>query len=332
MARNEVTQAITWGFIGLGQMGYPMALKLRENMPKSHKLLISDVNDQVLSRFIRAVQDAAGHAERGSVDVQIAENPREVAEKSTVIITCLPTPQIVKDVFDGIFIDGILPSLQHQRLFIDSSTIDPPTSRAIAQLVRTVLGGAFVDAPISGGVVGARAGTLSIMFGASTQLPSLIERVTSILSLIGQKICHVGEQGTGVAAKLANNYILAVNNIATAEAMSMGRQWGIDPRVLTEIINSSTGRCWPSEVNNPVPGVIEGSPASRGYEAGGTVGVIQKDLRLAMAGADDAGVTLMLADKANEVYTAVEKVYSGKDFSVVYKWMQDQTSEKPEVI
>lgn len=223
----------------------------------------------------------------------------------------------------------MLPSLQHQRLFIDSSTIDPPTSRAIANLVRTVLRGEFVDAPVSGGVVGARAGTLSIMFGASTGSPLLIERIRSILLLMGQKICHVGEQGTGVAAKLANNYILAVNNIATAEAMSMGRQWGIDPRVLTDLINSSTGRCWPTEVNNPVPGVIEGSPASRGYEAGGTIGVIQKDLRLAMAGADEAGIELMLAGKAEEVYTAVEKVYCGKDFSVVYKWMQDRTTYKP---
>lgn len=244
------------------------------------------------------------------------------------MITCLPSPQVVRDVFDAILIDGKLAELQQERLFIDSSTIDPQTSREIAHLVRTVLGGEFVDAPVSGGVVGACTGTLTIMFGASMQSLKLIKRIRSTLSLMGEKICHVGEQGAGVAGKLANNYILAVNNIATAEAMNMGIRWGIEPRVLTDLINSSTGRCWPTEVNNPVPGVIDGSPASRGYEAGGTIAVIQKDLRLAMAGAEGSGVSLMLARKADDVYTAVEKVYSGKDMSVVYKWMQDISAEK----
>lgn len=229
--------------------------------------------------------------------------------------------------FDAILIDGSLPDLPEQRLFIDSSTIDPPTSRAIAHVVRDELDSYFIDAPVSGGVVAAQAGTLSIMFGAPSDSPALIERVKSALYLIGSRVCHVGEQGAGVAGKLANNYILAVNNIATAEAMSMGIRWGIDPKVLTELINSSTGRCWPTEVNNPVPGVVEGSPASRGYEAGGSVGVIQKDLRLAMTGAAQSGVPLMLAKKADEVYTAVDKLYRGKDLSVVYNWIQEVDCE-----
>ena len=180
-----------------------------------------------------------------------------------------------------------------------------------------------MDAPVSGGVVAARAGTLSFMFGASSRSEQLLERIRSILSLMGSKIYHAGEQGTGVASKLTNNYILAINNIATAEAMNMGIRWGLDPIILTELINSSTGRCWPTEVNNPVPGVIEDAPASRGYEPGGTVGIIHKDLKLVMAGAKESGITLTLASKASEVYDAVDEVFRGKDLSVVYKWLQN---------
>ena len=130
-----------------------------------------------------------------------------------------------------------------------------------------------------------------------------------------------------MAGKLANNYILAINNIATAEAMTMGLRWGIDPVVLTELINSSTGRCWPTAVNNPVPGVIRDSPASRGYEGGGSVGIIAKDLNLAMAGAEASGITLALARPANELYSVVDSAHSGKDLSVVYKWMQENAVE-----
>lgn len=248
-----------------------------------------------------------------------------------MVITCLPTPQIVKDVFDSILRGGKLPQLQEERLFIDSSTIDPMSSREIATNVRNTLGSQFVDAPVSGGVVAARAGTLSFMFGASPQSKDFIERIKSILSLMGKKTLHIGEQGAGVVGKLANNYILAINNIATAEAMIMGLQWGLDPVVLTDLINSSTGRCWPTEVNNPVPGVIDGAPVSKGYEAGGTIGVIHKDLRLAMTGAQNSGISLTLADKANEVYAAVGKVYCGKDLSVVYKWMQDRALKTSDI-
>lgn len=243
----------------------------------------------------------------------------------SVIIFCLPTPRIVKDVFHSISKGGKLPALEPERLFIDSSTIDPPSSRAVADVVRKTLGGRFVDAPMSGGVTGARAGTLSFMFGAPSQSEDDFEQIKSVLSLMGDKTWHMGEQGAGVASKLANNYILAINNIATAEAMNMGLHWGLDLSALTDLINSSTGRCWPTEVNNPVPGVVDGAPASKGYEPGGTVGVINKDLRLAMAGAEQSGIVLVLGGRAREVYDAVDKEYHGKDLSVVYKWLQDKS-------
>ena len=182
-----------------------------------------------------------------------------------------------------------------------------------------------MDAPVSGGVVGARAGTLSFMFGASSQSGQLLERVRGVLSLMGKKVWYLGEPGAGVSGKLANNYILALNNIATAEAMNLGFRWGLEPKALAEMINSSTGRCWPSEVNNPVPGVIEMAPASRGYEGGFGVSLMHKDLRLALQDAEASDTPLFLGDKALEVYKAVENKHHGKDFSVVYKFLQEKS-------
>ncbi|KAE8151768.1 6-phosphogluconate dehydrogenase [Aspergillus avenaceus] len=179
---------------------------------------------------------------------------------------------------------------------------------------------------MSGGVVGARAGTLSFMFGASSQTGQLVERVKSVLMLMGKKAWHMGNSGTGVSAKLANNYILAINNIATAEAMNLGLRCGLDAKALQELVNTSTGRCWPMEVNNPVPGVVDTAPSSRGYEGGFGVSLMNKDLRLALAAAEESGTPLALGDMARSVYTAVEDEHRGKDFSVVYKWLQERSA------
>ena len=236
----------------------------------------------------------------------------------SVLITYLPTPKIVKDLFQGIVKDGKLPQLKQERLFIDCSAIDPPSSREGAKSVHESHNGSFVDAPVAGGTVGARAGTLSFMFGAPNS-DQLIERVKSILSLMGKTSWHMGESGAGVSAKLANNYILSITNIATAEGLNMGRQWGLDLKSLTELISSSTGRCWPLEANTPVPGVDENAPASKGYKPGGTVNIVKKDLGLAMAGAQASGAALPLADAAYKVYQAVGESDGGQDFSIVYQ-------------
>lgn len=240
-----------------------------------------------------------------------------------MIITSLPESHHVVDVFQSILKDGKLPAVEQERLFIDTSTIDPVTSKEIAKAIHTAQTGRFVDAPVSGGVVGARAGTLSFMFGATPETG--LDRVQSVLSLMGKRMWHLGEPGSGVSGKLANNYILAINNIATAEAMNLGVRWGLDPKSLADMINSSTGRCWPSEVNNPVPGVVETAPASRGYEGGFGVSLMHKDLRLALTAAEKSDTPLELGNQAREVYRAVEEVHRGKDFSVVYKWLQEKS-------
>ena len=229
--------------------------------------------------------------------------------------------------FHSILEPGALPPLEQVRLFIDASTIDPVSSKEVANAVHNVQAGSFVDAPMSGGIVGARAGALSFMFGASGEDSEFIERVRSILLLMGKKAWHLGGPGAGVSGKLANNYILAISNIATAEAMNLGVRWGLDPKVLTDMINTSTGRCWPSEVNNPVPGVIETAAASRGYEGGFGVSLMHKDLRLAITAAEESGTPLALGDEARKVYNEVEEAHRGKDFSVVYKWLQDKAEK-----
>lgn len=211
-------------------------------------------------------------------------------------------------------------AVKTERLFIDCSTIDPMTSGEVADAAHSSRQGKFIDAPMSGGVVGAQAGTLTFMIGAPAEA---VERVTKVLSLIGRRVLHMGDQGSGLKGKLANNYLLALNNVATAEAMSMGIRWGLDPKALAGMINISTGKCWPSEVNNPVPGVIEGSPASRGYEGGFGVSLANKDLKLALKAAAEANVKLALGEPARAVYDAAEKDKNcrGKDFSVVYRYL-----------
>lgn len=317
----------TWGFVGLGQMGYNMARNLRAKIPASDTLIIRDVNQDAMTRFVEESQEVARSSGAGAEvgRVEIAGNAREVAEKSTVMITSLPESKHVMEVYNSIMKPGELPVLEQERLFIDTSTIDPVSSKEIANAIHTTKTGRFVDAPVSGGVVGAKAGTLSFMFGASAQDEEFLQRVRGVLALMGKKAWHLGEPGSGVSGKLANNYMLAINNIATAEAMNLGIRWGLEPKALAEMINSSTGRCWPSEVNNPVPGVVDTAPASRGYTGGFGVSLMNKDLRLALSAAEDSGTPLALGGQAREVYNAVEAAHKGKDFSVVYQWLHDKS-------
>lgn len=235
----------------------------------------------------------------------------------------LPEPQHVAGVYKQmlepptLLKDGFTTK---ERLFIDCSTIDPMTSGSVANVAHSSGQGKFIDAPMSGGVVGAQAGTLTFMIGAA---PEVVERATEVLTMMGKRVLHLGDQGAGLKGKLANNYLLALNNIATAEAMNMGIQWGLDPKALASMINISTGKCWPSEVNNPVPGVIEGSPASRGYEGGFGVALANKDLKLAIKAAKEAHIKLALADTAKAFYDEVEQAENckGRDFSVVYRYL-----------
>ncbi len=245
------------------------------------------------------------------------------------MITVLPEPQHVKAVYAEI----LSPDLpKRDRVYIDCSTIDPSSSREVAASVASASQGGkgqFVDAPMSGGVVGARAGTLTFMLGCPDD-EALVARLEPILLRMGRRVLRCGGQGAGLSAKLANNYLLAVNNIATAEAMNLGVRWGLDPRTLAGVINASTGRCWPSEVNNPVPGAVDNGaggatppPAARDYAGGFGIALMRKDLGLAIVAAEEAGARLELGRRASEVYEAAEgrEDCRDRDFSVVYRYL-----------
>ncbi|KAI9753913.1 MAG: hypothetical protein M4579_004934 [Chaenotheca gracillima] len=300
-----------------------MAKNLRARIPATDTLVVHDLNPAATEKFVQEVGIAAataGATPKGT-GIEIAENPREVAEKSDTIITVLPEASHVKNVFRHILNPQLpdSPSAE-ERLFIDCSTIDPSSSREVHNAVRATSQGRFVDAPMSGGVVGARAATLTFMLGSN---PNLIDRVTPILSMMGKKTLYCGRQGAGLAAKLSNNYLLAISNIATAEAMNLGLKWGLEPKVLSGVINASSGRCWSSEINNPVGGVVEGTPSSDDYAGGFSVGLMKKDLGLAIEAAEEVGAQLQLSEKAQEVYTAMEEddKFKGRDFSVVYRYL-----------
>lgn len=228
----------------------------------------------------------------------------------------LPEPQHVRGVYTTLTsYRPVNNTSQEPKLFIDSSTIDITTSLSVGSLVSSSLPGAvFMDAPVSGGVVGARNATLTFMLGAP---PSHLSRATSTLSLMGGRIIPCGLPGAGLAAKLTNNYLLAITNIAVCEAMNLGLKLGLDPEVLKGVVNSSSGRCWSSEVNNPV------DRAKGAFEGGFGIGLMKKDLNLAVQAAKQVDAKLEMARRAVEVYeeAAGREECKGKDFAVVYRWL-----------
>jgi 3-hydroxyisobutyrate/3-hydroxypropionate dehydrogenase len=215
-----------------------------------------------------------------------------------------------------------LTSSNTPKLFIDSSTISPFYSLNLAEKVvsATHLSAHLLDAPVSGGTKGAQNATLTFMLGSPKEL---VPHVTGVLEKMGSRVMWCGPPSSGLSAKLANNYILAAINIATAEAMNLGLRLGLDARKLTEVINASTGGSWCSRANNPVPGVSEGAPAGRGYEGGFGVRLMKKDLRLALEAAGSVDAKIVIGEEVAKVYDAVAKdeEMGGKDFSVVYKWL-----------
>lgn len=238
------------------------------------------------------------------------------------IITMLPEPHHIKSVFNTILSTASTAGSSKRKLFIDCSTIDIATSLEVGKSVREspTLSAEFVDAPVSGGVIGAQAGTLTFMVGSHG---SILPAVTPLLSLMGSRILHCGPQGSGLAGKLSNNYLLAISNIATAEAMNLGVKLGLNRDILKDLINVSSGRCWSSEINNPIDN------ATKGFKGGFGVSLMKKDLNLAIKAAEEAGAKLEMGCKAREVYEATESDDNckGKDFSVVYRWLGGDEGE-----
>jgi 3-hydroxyisobutyrate dehydrogenase len=289
-------------FIGLGNMGNPMCRNLLKH---GHALKVYDV-----------VPDLVKKLEKEGCEV--ATSAGECAKGVDVVVTMLPSSPHVRSVYLGEY--GVLRSVKPGTPLIDSSTIDPLTSREIAMDAKAK-GCALIDAPVSGGVGGAEAGTLTFMVGGETHD---YEAAKPILQAMGKNVVHCGGIGNGQVAKICNNMMLAIEMIATSEGMTLAAKLGMDPKTFAAIVNTSSGRCWSSDTYNPYPGVLENVPASRGYTGGFGADLMLKDLTLVTDAAKSAKHPVLLGAVAQQVYQKHSNDGNGaKDFSsVILQYMK----------
>lgn len=292
------------GFIGLGNMGGPMAKNL---LNAGHQVRVFDLSASAVETAKAAGADvAATAAEVASSDVEI-------------IFTMLPAAQHVEAVYLGD--EGLLAQCSPGTLLVDCSTIDPHTARQVAATA-SEHGLALIDAPVSGGTKGAQEATLTFMVGGPADS---LAKARPALEAMGKNIVHCGEAGNGQVAKVANNMLLAISMIGVAEAMNLGVSLGMDPKVLASIINTSSGRCWSSEINNPYPGALENVPASREYTGGFGSALMLKDLGLALHAAEQAQQPVILGGLAKQLYQQLCNLgHQHVDFSAIMKLYQQE--------
>jgi 3-hydroxyisobutyrate dehydrogenase len=284
------------GFIGLGNMGNPMARNL---VKAGHELAVFDMSAAAIETVV-------------AVGAKAATSVADTAKNAEAVITMLPSSPHVREVYVGA--GQLLAKVQAGTLLIDCSTIDPQTAREVAASAaqKNIV---MLDAPVSGGTVGAEAATLTFMVGGDK---SAFETAKPILEKMGKNVVHCGAEGTGQVAKICNNMLLAISMIGVSEAMNLGASLGIDPKLLAGIINTSSGRCWSSDTYNPFPGVIETSAASRGYTGGFGVDLMLKDLGLAMDAAKQTKQAAIMGSLAHQLYQTWSAMGSGgKDFSSI---------------
>jgi len=289
------------GFIGLGNMGLPMARNL---IKAGHAVTGFDVNAQA------AEQLAAGGGARASTIAQACNG-------AEIVITMLPAGEHVREVYLGG--DGVLAAVAPGTLLIDSSTIDVESARAVAQAAEGK-GLAMVDAPVSGGVAGAQAATLTFMVGGSADA---FARARPLLETMGKTIVHAGGAGNGQAAKICNNMILGASMIVVSEAFLLAEKLGLDAQRLFDISSKSSGQCWSMTSYCPVPGPVPASPANRDYKAGFTAAMMLKDLKLAQTAARAAHATTPMGAGAAAVYERfVDDGNEGVDFSGIIRYLR----------
>lgn len=253
----------------------------------------------------------------------VASTPAEVAQGVTKLVSMLPASPEVLQVYAGK--DGILSTVQKGTLLIDSSTIDPSVSQDMAAEA-AARGAVFMDAPVSGGVNAARDGILTFMVGGPD---GSFPETKELLDNMGKNIVHCGAVGTGQAAKICNNMLLAISMVGTSEAMNLGMRLGLDPKLLASVLNTSSGRCWSSEVYNPVPGVVQGVPSGNDYKGGFGTALMMKDLGLAQNAASSVKANTPLGAAVLQIYRMmVNHGFGGKDFSSAYQFLQEQNKSK----
>ena len=288
-------------FIGLGNMGAPMAINLHK---AGHSVKAFDLSADALAKV-----KAEG--------LQVASSAQDAVQGAEAVITMLPASQHV----EGLFLSSgnLLASIAKGALVIDSSTIAAATSQKVAKAAEAA-GIDFIDAPVSGGTGGAIAGTLTFMVGGTD---AQLQRARPLLEKMGANIFHAGAVGAGQTAKICNNMLLGILMVGTSEAIALGVANGLDPKVLSEIMRRSSGGNWALEKYNPFPGVHENAPASKGYAGGFGTDLMLKDLGLSQENATAVKASTPLGGMARAIYAAHSIAgHGGEDFSSVIKMLQ----------
>src|SRR5271163_71005 len=280
------------GFIGLGNMGGPMAANL---VKSGERVLGFDV--------VEASRQASA-----SAVVQIVATARACVENADTVITMLPAGQHVLSVWND-----VLPAANQGALFVDCSTIDVASAREAHKLAAE-RGIATLDAPVSGGVGGATAATLTFMVGGSQHA---FARGKRVLARMGKRVVHCGEAGNGQVAKICNNMILGISMIAVSEAFVLGEKLGLTHQALFDVASTASGQCWALTTNCPVPGPVPASPANRGYTPGFATALMLKDLKLSQDCAKKFGADTAMGRLATQLYQAFAETGGAQDFSAI---------------
>jgi 3-hydroxyisobutyrate dehydrogenase len=288
------------GFIGLGNMGAPMAA----NLVKAGHLV---TGYDIVPAAVAAFTSAGGRA---------AASAAEAVAAGDVVVTMLPAGPQVREVYLGN--GGVLGRARKSALLIDCSTIDVDTARAVAAAANEA-GFDMLDAPVSGGTAGATAATLTFMVGGGE---AAFARAQPVLEAMGRTIVHTGPAGNGQAVKICNNMLLAVSMIGTCEAFTLAQKLGLTPQTLFDVVSKSTGQCWALTGYCPVPGPVPSSPANRDYAAGFTAAMMLKDLRLAQQAAGATAAPTPMGAAAAALYQLfVDAGAGGLDFSAIYRFI-----------
>lgn len=286
----------TIAFIGLGNMGGPMAANL---LKAGHQVTVFDLMPAAVEELTAQGASSAASAVEAVTGVDF-------------VISMLPAGKHVEAVYMGE--NGLLDAVSNTTVIMDSSTIDAATARKVGAAAKDK-GIGFMDTPVSGGVAAAAAGTLAFMCGGDA---ATFEQGKPILEAMGKNIFHAGDSGAGQVAKICNNMLLSVLMIGTSEALRLGADNGLDASKLSEIMLASSGRNWSLEVYNPYPGVMENAPASNDYQPGFMVDLMCKDLGLAMETAIQSASSTPMGALARSLYTAHQSQGNGQlDFSSI---------------
>ena len=283
--------------IGLGNMGGPMAANL---VKAEHNVRVFDLSDDAMQELANAGATAAASA-------------ADAVSDADFVISMLPASKHVESLYLGE--QSIAEVIPKKALVIDSSTISAEAARTLAVELNKA-GLRFIDAPVSGGTAGAKAGTLTFICGGDA---ADVEEARAVLGDMGKNVFRAGDHGAGQVAKICNNMLLAVLMAGTSEALQLGRANGLDAKVLSEIMLQSSGRNWTLEVYNPCPHVLEGVPSSNNYEGGFQVDLMKKDLGLALDTAQQVGTDTPMGKMAEQLYVQhSEAGYGKKDFSSIF--------------